>query len=185
MTKIKKRYIKDSEFKNMVHTIGSMLTPLTSNWQPDYIVGITRGGLYPALLLSHYLDVPLHTLNVSLRDNDLGPESNLWMSEDAFGYHRTDDLPGYSNPDLRKNILVVDDINDSGATFNWIMDDWRSSCMPNDPAWNDIWGNNVRFAAVVDNQASECRVKMNYRGIAIDKSMKDEWIVFPWEKDFK
>ena len=84
---------------------------------------------------------------------------------------------------MRKNILIVDDINDTGATFNWIMDDWQSGCLPNDPAWNDIWGNNVRFAAVVDNQASECKLKMNYRGITIDKSLKDEWIVFPWEKD--
>ena len=154
MNTIKKRYINDSEFKNMVHTIGRILTPLSSPWQPDYIVGITRGGLYPALLLSHYLDVPMHSLNVSLRDNDFGPESNLWMAEDAFGYHRTDDF-GCSNPHLRKNILVVDDINDTGATFNWIMKDWQSGCLPNDPAWNDIWGNNVRFAAVVDNQASE------------------------------
>ena len=185
MTKLKKKYIDDNEFKGMVHTIGSMITPVTSDWRPDYIVGITRGGLYPALLLSHYLDIPMHTLNVSLRDNDTGPESNLWMAEDAVGYHRVDDLPSASNPALRKNILIVDDINDTGATFNWIVEDWQSSCLPTDPAWNEVCRNNVRFSAVIDNQASDSRHKMNYRGRTINKSIKDEWIVFPWEKDFK
>ena len=28
------------------------------DWKPDYIVGLTRGGLIPAVMLSHYLDVP-------------------------------------------------------------------------------------------------------------------------------
>ena len=37
-------------------------------WQPDYIVGIGRGGLIPATLLSHYMDTPMKTLDVSLRD---------------------------------------------------------------------------------------------------------------------
>ncbi len=29
------------------------------NWRPDYIVGITRGGATPAILLSQYLNVPM------------------------------------------------------------------------------------------------------------------------------
>ena len=38
------------------------------SWRPDYVVGLTRGGLLPAVLLSQYLDVPMETLKVSLRD---------------------------------------------------------------------------------------------------------------------
>ena len=53
------------------------------NWKPDYIVGITRGGLIPATLLSQYLDVPMQTLKVSLRDGS-ECESNCWMAEDAL-----------------------------------------------------------------------------------------------------
>jgi hypoxanthine phosphoribosyltransferase len=56
-------------------------------WRPDYIVGINRGGLPLALRISHLLDVTMYTLDVRLRDgSDMGPESNCWMSEDAFGY---------------------------------------------------------------------------------------------------
>ena len=138
-----------------------------SNWRPDYIVGITRGGLVPAVMISHYFDIPMHTLNTE--------ESNLWMAEDAFGYE-----DGASDPAKRKNILIVDDINDTGKTINWLIEDWRSGCRPSDPAWKDIWNNNVKFAVVYDNVSSKSRVTMDYCGEEIAKNKK-EWIVFPYE----
>lgn len=177
---MKKTYISNREYKGLVNHIGRSIA--IGNWKPDYVVGITRGGLYPALLLSHYLNVPMQTLGVQLRDSSMGPESNLWMAEDAFGYHRVDDLPGVSNPALRKNILLVDDINDSGETFNWIIDDWQSGCLPKNSAWNEIWNQNVKFAVTIDNLASKCQVKMDFVGKEINKVETPEWIVFPWEE---
>lgn len=151
-----------------------------SNWCPDYIVGITRGGLIPAVMISQYLDVPCQTLKVSLRDgDDLACESNCWMAEDAFGYEIYDPM---SSGDGKKKILVIDDINDTGATLNWIMDDWQSSCHPNDERWEkDIWNNNVRFAVMFDNLASDCKVAIDYVGIEINKAENDIWVDFPWE----
>jgi hypoxanthine phosphoribosyltransferase len=163
------------------------------NWRPDYIVGITRGGLTPATMLSHYLDIPMQTLNISFRDADLGPESNLWMAEDAYGYipkeERTDAeieismLPvagDTSDPKKRKKILIVDDINDSGRTLNWIKEDWPSGCLPQDTAWESIWHNNVRFAVLVNNDASEFK-DVDYTGTNINKLETPCWVVFPWE----
>lgn len=153
-----------------------------SGWYPDYIVGITRGGLLPGVMLSHYFNIPLHTLNVSLRDNsDMGPESNLWIAEDAFGYDTNPETSIKSNATLKKKILIVDDINDSGATLNWIMQDWRSGCLPGHNDWDYIWNNNVKFAVIVDNLASKCNVKMDYVGIEVNKKEKDVWIEFPYE----
>ena len=107
-------------------------------WRPDYVVGLTRGGLVPANLISQYLAVPMECLKVSLRDDASQPESNLWMSEDAFE---------------GKKILIVDDINDSGATLNWITQDWQDSCFSSDPRWDEkIWSNNVRVAVLCDNE---------------------------------
>ena len=37
--------------------------------------------------------------------------------------------------DNKKKIPIVDDINDTGATFNWIMQDWSAGCLSNDPDW--------------------------------------------------
>ena len=151
----------------------------TGTWRPDYIVGITRGGLIPAVMISQYFNIPLHTLNVSLRDGDVGPESNLWMAEDALGplsKNRSVD-----NDTTFKNILIVDDINDQGTTLNWIMQDWPSGCFPDDPAWEEVLNNNVKFAVLVDNLASKCDVKMDFVGMDVNKAEKDVWIDFPWE----
>jgi uncharacterized protein len=151
------------------------------HWQPDYIVGLTRGGLAPAVLISQYLDCPMQALSVSLRDGGTC-ESNTAMAEDAFGYHRVD-LPevSASNPALRKRILIVDDINDSGATINWIQQDWQSSCLPDDPAWQEIWGQNVRFAVLINNEASASCMTPSYVSEYINKQEEPSWIVFPWE----
>jgi xanthine phosphoribosyltransferase len=151
----------------------------TGNWRPDYIVGITRGGLIPAVMISQYFNIPLHTLNVSLRDGEVGPESNLWMAEDALGPLSKDRAA--DNDTTFKNILIVDDINDQGTTLNWIMQDWPSGCFSDDPAWEEVWNNNVKFAVLVDNLASKCSVKMDYTGMEVNKAENDVWIDFPWE----
>jgi uncharacterized protein len=152
-----------------------------TDWKPDLIVGINRGGLIPGVLISQWFDIGHVPLSVSLRDHE-DCESNLWLAEMAFGYHRTDlPEPAGTNPTLRKNILIVDDINDTGATFNWIIKDWASGCLPDDPAWTDIWNHNVKFAVLVDNLASKCDAKMDFCGMEINKAEDDVWVDFPWE----
>jgi uncharacterized protein len=139
-------------------------------WMPDYVVGLTRGGLVPANLVSQYLEVPMECLKVSLRDDASQPESNLWMAEDAYE---------------GKRILIVDDINDSGATLNWIKQDWQSSCFPTEPNWNLVWGDNVRVAVLCDNEASASELNVRYSAVDLNKAEEDVWIVFPWEDWWK
>jgi xanthine phosphoribosyltransferase len=173
--------LTDRDINRFVHKIIRQMAQ--ENWRPDYIVGLTRGGLVPAVMLSQYLEVPLETLKVSLRDNG-EQESNLWMAEDAFGYvpYETGlerDRP-VCDPARRKNILIVDDINDTGATLDWIMKDWPSGCLPNHEDWVKVWGYNVKFAALVENSASTFDL-VDYYGIEINKLEDPCWVVFPWE----
>ena len=159
-----KLIIDDVKFKGLIATICREIS--ADNWRPDYIVGLTRGGLLPAVMISHYLNIPMQSLDVSLRD---GGEcvSNLGMGEDAYE---------------GKNILIVDDNNDQGTTLNWIMKDWPSGCFPDIDRWEHVWGNNVRFAVVVDNLSSQCSVGMNYWGMEVNKAEHDVWIEFPYEE---
>jgi uncharacterized protein len=181
MNKLK---LNQTDLRNLVNKICRDITQ--SQWSPEYVVGISRGGLIPGVMLSHWLGVPFRPLEVSLRDGGQCV-SDLGMAEDAYGYtsREVDFFEGdpmeLLSEGRMKNILIVDDINDSGATFNWIMEDWRSGCMPNDETWGNIWNNNVRFAVLVDNLSSNCKVQMNYSGMEINKAENNVWVDFPWE----
>jgi len=182
---MKKIYVTFEDAQRMV---GDILRQIqVDGWRPDAIVGITRGGLTPAVLLSQYLHVPMYTLDVRLRDStgEMGPESNLWLAEWAFGVvpegsHSTSRY----EPKYRKNILIVDDINDSGDTINWIVDDWPSGCFPNEKeVWDGIvWGGTTRFAVLYDNLASDATLSPTYSSQEINKAEDPSWIVFPWEE---
>ena len=153
------------------HTQEILRQTQADDWRPDYVVGLTRGGLVPANLISQYLGCRMETLKVSLRD-DTECESNLWMAEDAFGHEM----------DQPKRILIVDDINDTGATLNYIREDWPSGCFPDNPRWTEVWGSNVRVAVLVDNESSKSEIPVSYSAVDINKAEQDSWIVFPWEE---
>lgn len=121
-----------------------------SKFKPDVIVGIVRGGLVPALILSHQLDVGMRTI--------------AWQTRDVS--NRQDD------PVLRdmiasgKRVAFVDDINDTGYTFETISQSYGCPCP------------NVLFASLVTKKASMFRVGAITGTVVED----DRWINFPWEK---
>ena len=155
-----------------------------SDWRPDVVVAVTRGGAVPGVMISQYFDVAMQPLRVSLRQH-VECESNLWLAEQAFGVNRSEEtgITGSRwDPALRKNILIVDDINDSGATFDWIVKDWQSGCFPQETeTWTTVWNRTTRFAVLVDNLASDARLPVDYAGSEINKAEEDVWIDFPWE----
>ena len=131
---MKKTIISNTEFKGLVTELCRQIA--NSGWRPDYVVRITRDGLTPAVMISHFFDIQMNSLDVSLRDSDMSPESNLWMAEDALN---------------GKNILLIDDINDQGSTINWIINDWAATTLKGVDYWKtNIWNKNVKFAVVVD-----------------------------------
>lgn len=136
------------------------------NWLPDYVVGLTRGGLVPANMISQYLDVPMETLKVSFRDDEERQDTNVWLADEAFA---------------GKKILIVDDINDTGTTLSWIKQDWMSPTPNSHQRWNTVWGGSTRVAVLYDNESSKSTLTADYSAVTINKAEEDVWIDFPWE----
>ena len=169
---IKKHYYSWTDIERMCVSIVNQM--YADQWRPDYIVGLTRGGNVPATIISNMTGIRCEALKVSLRDGGGDSESNCWMSEDAFGYHQQ------GRGQEGKNILIVDDINDTGATFDWITRDWPAGCLPQDPKWDNVFGKNVRFAAMTENLSSNFEL-VKYHWDEVNKAEEDVWLVYPYE----
>jgi hypoxanthine phosphoribosyltransferase len=133
-----------------------------SDFTPDYIVGIVRGGAIPATYLSHKLKLPVVMVHWSTRDKFefISNESNCWIPEDLHNGTR---------------VLVVDDIVDGGDTIKELLEDWRTSTM----GMGDLPLENLRIAAMYYNTAQDVTVDYYHR--SIDRSYDQRWIHFPWE----
>ena len=168
---MKKVYLTNNHIEKGIHTIVNGM--YADEWRPDYIVGITRGGLIPSVMMSHLTGIKMHTLDVRLRDDDI-QQTCTWMADDAYGIFQQG-----GEYDC-KNILILDDINDTGATFQWIKDDWEQAHFPeNQERWSEVWHKNVRFAVITNNLPSPFEV--DYYGMEINKEAAPSWIVVPHE----
>jgi len=126
-----------------------------ADWQPDYLIGIGRGGLIPAVYLSHAIGGPMLSVDYSARNEDLAAPALARLAERTREGAR---------------LLFIDDINDSGATIGRLRDGLAAAGA--DAA-------NVRFATLLDNVTSHQRVE--YAARTIDRSVTKDWFVFPWE----
>ena len=144
-----KLYFTNIQMRNALIQIEDKLAH--SGWMPDVVMGVNRGGVIPGVYLSHRIKRKHIPIDVRLRDNV--DTNNL----DAL----------YRAMDKGEKILIIDDINDTGATFKYI----KFNCVSNP---------NVRYASVINNKPSPFTV--DYYGYEIDKSVEDRWVVFPWEE---
>ncbi|MFL2622748.1 MAG: phosphoribosyltransferase [Candidatus Marisimplicoccus sp.] len=146
---MKKSILSNNEINNAIKEIVNQID--ISGFTPEIIISINRGGCIPGVYLSHYFKKPHNIIDIkSLKANSLKDFSLLTNT-------------------LKKNksVLVIDDINDSGKTFDIVKKIFSSS------------NNEIRFAALINNVSS--KTKIDFHGQLIDKRDNPVWYVFPWE----
>jgi uncharacterized protein len=124
-------------------------------WTPDFVIGIGRGGLVPAVYISHQLNLPMLSIDHSSKVPGFADELLGKVAEKSAAGTR---------------LLFVDDINDSGGTIDYI----RQLL-----ADNGCDDHNLRFAVVINNKNS--KVSVEYWAQTIDRHEDKRWFVFPWE----
>ena len=150
MTKL---WYKWHEMRRDVNTLCREI--LLDGFNPEVIVGLSRGGLTPGVMMSHWMQKPFKPVKASLRDF---PEWEDYLPK------KTDE-----------RVLIVDDICDSGETFDRIKSYIKGPRI-NQPLELPV---EVRFATLWWN--NECNVEPHYYVNEIAKDSSGTWIHFPWE----
>lgn len=126
-----------------------------SAWAPSFLIGVGRGGLVPAVYLSHATGLPTLSCDLSSQVKDFADDVLVRLAERTRAGER---------------LLFIDDINDSGRTIGLLRT--RLAAAGAVPG-------SVRFATLIDNIVSAERVE--YHARAIDRTANKDWFVFPWE----
>lgn len=146
-------YLPYEEFLADVRTVATAVA--ADPWQPDYVIGIGRGGLVPAVYISHQLDLPMLSVDHSSKVPGFADELLGKVAEKSAAGTR---------------LLFVDDINDSGGTIEYIRDLLTRHGCDN---------GNLHFAVLISNESS--KVSVDYWARTIDRTNDKRWFVFPWE----
>jgi len=154
-----KLYITDTDVRTALSNLTRQLYRKQSNF--SYVAGIARGGLIPATMLSHYMGLPLLTVNYSRLDAKM---SNDQADDAVAGIVRL----------LNKGerVLLVDDICDEGHTMNDLCDAIERL--------SPEMAGQLKTFVLVHNEACKTFTP-DFSGIDINKEENPSWIVFPWE----
>lgn len=125
------------------------------DWGAHLLVGVGRGGLVPAVFLSHATGMAMVSIDFSTPI----PEFNAGLIDALARRTRAGE-----------RLLFVEDINDSGRTIAALRDQLAA-------AGADMAG--IRFVVLIDNATSLQRIDYCWR--AIDRTVTKDWFVFPWE----
>lgn len=125
---------------------------IASGYEPDYLIGITLGGLVPLMLLGKQMkNRNVLTIGAQSYDKDQKRELQIMHLPDV-------DLSG-------KKILLIDEIADTGDTLLAITNILKEKY--------DVGG--LKTAVVVCKDHSVIKPDFSVRST-------QEWVVFPWEK---
>ena len=111
------------DWKEMRRDVNTLCRDIVlTKFDPDVIVGVSRGGLLPGVMISHWMKKPFKPIKAALRDF---PE---WE----------DYLPRKTD----KRVLIVDDVCDSGETFHKIRNYITERANGVDVRFAVLWWNN-------------------------------------------
>ena len=150
---MKKLWYPWDEMRRDVNTLCREI--VLDKFDPCCIVGLSRGGLTPGVMMSHWLNKPFKPVKAALRDF---PEWEDYLPR------KTDE-----------RVLIVDDICDSGETFTRMKNYIKGPRM-NQPLELPT---EVRFASLWWN--NECDFEPHYYAQECAKDTEGIWIHFPWE----
>ena len=134
-------------------------------FKPSIIIGPGRGAFIPGVMLSHFYNVPFEGFTWQSRD---GSEEDRGTLSKILDKHLRGDMT---------NMLIIDDINDTGKTLSDIMGYVRTVSML------VIGQSSIKVATLFSKEQSEFKTVDYYaRSLTLDNN---PWVIFPYENWWK
>lgn len=134
-------------------------------WRPDHIVGVLRGGIIPAVYLSHWFNCNMSAINWSTRDGKVVGDDGIKIAVNLLADN--------------KKVLLVDDICDTGSTLEQIVDEISKKLTKSKR--EKMTKNNLKIACLHHNIGQDLYDPDFYQ-IEINKDEDPRWIKYPWER---
>lgn len=129
----------------------------------DTIVGVSRGGLIPAILCAKHLNVR-EVLSLGLKSYSDG-DDYLTREPVPVIYQDIMKCPSFCTP---KTTLIIDDISDKGNTFKFIEDHIKEKCR-----------DKLKYVYTASLFIKpDTQYIPDWHG---DVNKNNKWLVFPWE----
>ena len=127
---------------------------IESDYQPDIVIGLARGGWFTARVICDYLNI--NDL-VSMKVEHWGTTAKINLNEAKLKYPFEVNLKG-------KRVLIVDDITDTGESL-MLAKEVAAKFNP------------IEIKTAVMQYITSSKVKPDYYGETLDKWI---WMVYPW-----
>ncbi len=164
METVIKQFITTGEIREQCVKVADKIDK--SDFKPDVLIGLTRGGLIPLGYLSYYLNNKnIRILNISIYDDETNEPGNP-EKEFSTVYSQISNIVFDHSFDTK--FLIIDDLIDTGTTVELVKRVFDKI----NPE------NKIKFAVMYKEK--------NYSGINNDliyygSGKPEGWLVFPWD----
>ena len=151
-------------YKDVHVIVDNLSDKIFDKFEAEVIIGIGGGGLLPARLFRTTLGIPMYAVFISFyednaEDSKERPQITQWLDGTALDFVRG------------KRILIVDEVNDSGATLQYCVEQVLKTCEPKELAVAILHDKKREKTGIIDTNSVQ---------YFVGEEVEDRWVVYPW-----
>ncbi|VVU94608.1 Phosphoribosyl transferase domain [seawater metagenome] len=145
--------------------VEDLYSKLKNNFEPDIVIAIGSGGWLPARLINRFFKKEIESIRVYSYNDINNKQESIIDSE--FSKINADYIQN-------KNLLIIDDINDTGATLGYVVEKIHNLVNLTSNICIGVLHDKIKDKKY--DIEKDTRIKYFY-----SKKMEDIWIHYPWE----
>ncbi len=136
---------------------------IQNNFEPDIVIAIGSGGWLPARLINRFFNKEIESIRIYSYNND----QQQSIVDSQFSKINADYIKN-------KNILIIDDVNDTGSTLGYVVDKLHNLVNLSSNMCIGVLHDKIKDKKY--DIEKDTRTKYFY-----SRKIEDIWIQYPWE----